>query len=63
MTTARPAKEPPGLVPTIHVFVAPKQWMAATSAAMTVQPPPLTLAQVSRRPTVRLNTGRPGAES
>src|SRR5262245_32595466 len=25
--------------------------------------PPLTLAQVSRRPTVRLNTRRPGAES
>ena len=26
-------------------------------------PPPFTLAQVSRRPTVRLNTGRPGRES
>src|ERR1700686_1438733 len=29
----------------------------------TGQPPPATLAQVSRRPTVRLNTSRAGVES
>ena len=43
---------------------APAQMLAEGGAAVRrSQPPAITLAKVSRRPTVRTNTGLPGAES